>query len=200
MDLSPSASDVAYYLCGEPMPFGVPDTFTRAKVDRATAAATLAGEGTVAVADINNINLPGYDVTTFAGVVTLRDGGGPPEDWVYVDVGEDGIAYIAFATSYDKGGFNIEHSIDGGVSQYLMEITGATAHDFTVRARDDFSETSPGIKAFSGDDGGQYLSLFGYTDIIDITRIKLWRVGGVVSEPGPPSNFWTSFVGSHEII
>lgn len=198
MELSPDAPDVAYYLCGEPMPDGVPDTFTRSKIDRAAAAAMHAGEGTVAVADINNINLPGYDVTTFTGIVTLRDEGGPPEDWVFVSVGVGGITGIFFVTSYDKGGFDTEHDIDGGASQFLMEITGATAHDFTVRARNDFFETSPEIKAFSGDDGGQYLSLVGYTDVIDITRIKLWRVAGVV--PEPPPSFWTSFVNAREIV
>ena len=199
MDLSPSAPDVAYYLCGEPAPFGTPDTFTRAKVDRATAAATHAGEGTVAVADINNINLPGYDVTTFAGVVTLRDEGGPPEDWVYVNVGVDGITGISFATSYDGGGFNTEDDVGGGASQFLMEITGVTAHDFTVRARNDLPGTYPGIGAFSNDYGGQHLGLSGYTGSIDITRIKLWRVAGSAPPP-PPSNFWTSFIGSREII
>ena len=194
MELSPSAPDVAYYLCGEPAPDGAPDTFTRAKIDRSFAVMAHSSEGVVAVVDVNNFNLDPleYDVTTFDGVVPFLR---------YEDAGDNGggIVEVNFRTSYDRGGVNIEDDVDGGASQFLMEITGASAHDFTVRARDDSYGASPEIKAFSGNDGGQYVSLIGYTTAFGITRIKLWRVAGSLPPP-PPSNFWTSFIGSREII
>lgn len=207
MEMSPASPNVAYYLAGEPVPVEVggttPDTFRRELITREEAVAALAAAGAVEVAHIQGIP-DSKSVTIFGGVPTLRNEGGPPEDWVYIPSTGMDFDMLSFATSYDEGGFDTEHGVGGGVSQFLFEITGGHAYDIAVRKTFDSTLGPIELQATSGSDGGQYIGLNSndgaYIPLL-VSEIKLWRVSGdfgPVDPPGPP--FWTSFVNAREIV
>lgn len=97
-------------------------------------------------------------------------------------------------TTYDNGYW--DDMPPGGsfaASYFLVELQGPNASEFVVRG-DTF-----GIYHYVSPDGGQSIYLNSSVDglLTGLTRIRVWRVG---SFPGDPSNFWTGFIGSREII
>lgn len=82
-----------------------------------------------------------------------------------------------------------------GASKFLVELQGPKAADFEHSYGVPYS-----IHHYISDDGGQSIALESSSnDILTaLTNIKIWRVESFqISEP---PNFWTSFIGSHEII
>ena len=126
-----------------------------------------------------------------------------PDDPDFFDAEpDDTVAGVSFATSYDGGSENVETYSDGGASQFLFELIGVSAHDYVVDGTG--SDADYILNAVSGADGGQYISLHGPANdsprSVGVSTVKVWRVEGVVPPPQPTPEFWTSFIGSREII
>ena len=105
--------------------------------------------------------------------------------------------FIGMQLSYDTGYWDDHpgYSGMGGASKFLVALYGDGACDVGVE-----KGATVRIAHYISGDGGQYINLSGPPDRdLDarITRIVIWRVEG---DPPEPSDFWTSFVGSREII
>lgn len=111
----------------------------------------------------------------------------------------EGGEFWGIITTYDNGYWDdMPPGESLAPSVFLVELQGPNAGDFVVQG-DTF-----GVYHDVSADGGQVIYLNspigGLTT--GLTRIRIWRTGGFPGGPlpEPPSNFWTSFIGSHEII
>lgn len=202
MDLSADGPDVAYYLAGEAFESGAPE-LARVQISRAQAEGMVGGSVDVAY-------ITGLDTATplgvgFGGVPHLRDLYAP--DWFYFyydpDPG-DAPAGFSFATCYDGGSEDTEVSLGGGASQFLFELVGPSANSYVALGFSGTPEEDYELRAFSGADGGQYISLDAPPGIsprhVGLTTVKVWRVDGFVPPAPPAQKFWTSFIGAKEIV
>lgn len=198
MDLSADGPNVAYYLAGQPFDTGAPD-LARVHISRAQAEGMVGGS--VDVAHITGLDTVSPAGVGFAGVPHLRSSDAP-EHFYYATEPDDTVAGFSFATSYDGGSESVEADSDGGASQFLFELVGVSAHDYTVPAYADGADTDYQLRAYSGSDGGQYISLYGPADdsprSVGVSTVKVWRVDGFVPPTPPTPKFWTAFVGSKE--
>lgn len=107
-------------------------------------------------------------------------------------------SFIEVNMTYDNGTWD-----DGGppfqASNFLVELQGPDVASFVID-----SDAPLGITHYVSSDGGQsiYLNSTVAALFANLTRIKIWRAVVFPGDPGPepPSNFWTSFIGSREII
>ena len=102
---------------------------------------------------------------------------------------------ISITTTYDNGYWGDAPSGPFKPSNFLVELQGPSADQFVVS-----DDAVFGITHHVSEDGGQYISLSSSNDelLTGLTRIKLWRAEVF---PGDGlAEFWTSFVGSREII
>ena len=198
MDLSADGPNVAYYLAGQPFVPDAPD-LARTQISR-TQAEGMVG-GSVDVAHITGLDTVSPAGVGFAGTPHLRSSDAPDYFYFYAEP-DDTVAGVSFATSYDGGSENVETDSDGGASQFLFELIGVSAHDYVVDGTG--SNADYILNAFSGADGGQYIFLYGPANdsprSVGVSTVKVWRVEGVVPPPQPTPEFWTSFIGSREII
>ena len=102
-------------------------------------------------------------------------------------------------TTYDNGYW--DDMPPGGsfaASYFLVELQGPNASEFVVEG-DAFR-----IEHYVSADGGQSIYLNSSVDglLTGLTRIRVWRAEAFPGDPlpEPPSNFWTGFIGSREII
>ena len=197
MEMSADGPNVAYYLAGQPFDPDAPD-LERMQISRAQAEGMVGGA--VDVAHITGLDTASPAGVGFAGTPHLRSFDAP--DYFFFDTGpDDTVAGVSFATTYDGGSEDVEAASDGGASQFLFELIGVSAHDYSVRID---TPSYYVLRADSGADGGQYISLYNISAdsprSVGVSTVKVWRVEGVVPPPQPTPEFWTSFVGSREIV
>lgn len=164
------------------------------RVDYVTALEAYSGASTVEVAQITGIDTGSISTVTFGGVprclsVSDYSGGDPPK-----------IASVEATITYDGGGANAPTDPDGGGSVFLVELVGNQSH-FSVHdgSGTQFAYLEASVMA----DGGQSVFVYesGVLSLQDtIWTIKIWRVTEGGTPPTEPTEFWTSFVGSREII
>ena len=161
------------------------------RITYAKALAAHSDSGTVPVVHISGIATGSPTETSFGGVPSFRAASYPTS-------GSGKIIKVRVGTTYDRGGTNIPAAPDGGASAFLFELVGVQS-GYTVGGSTEYS-----VNAWTFSEGGQLISVDGTTapflqDLL--TDIKIWRLPGTwePSEPPPPA-FWTSFVGSREII
>lgn len=105
-----------------------------------------------------------------------------------------GGSTITITTTYDNGWWGDAPSGQFKPSIFLVELQGPSADQFAVDG------AVFGITHYVSADGGQSIYLSSSNDelLTGLTRIKLWRAEIF---PGDDlAEFWTSFIGSREII
>ena len=162
------------------------------RVGYATALGVYSGASTVELVQIDDIDTDYISVTKFGGVPWCIDASsfatGDPSKTIIVEA----------VITYDGGGIGWHDAPDGGESVFLVELVGNQSY-FDVY--DGSGTQSAYLEAFVMSDGGQYVRVY-KTDAPPlqdtIWTIKIWRVGGTPTIE--PTEFWTGFVGSREII
>ena len=115
--------------------------------------------------------------------------------------------------SFTGGGSSVEilMTYDNGIwgdgeppwtpSNFLVELQGPSVDQFVISNSGGAPFT---IYHYVSADGGQSVYLASEDDLLlsAVTRIRIWRAEVFPGDPppGPDPNFWTSFIGSHEII
>jgi hypothetical protein len=220
MELSPPSVNVRYFVV-YPMVWWEEDPHLgdSAPVSRATAATMLADPTTVGTADVYSFDWSYDEGGSSAGGASLHSGPGPfsfgvPQLSFACDSSVPdprpcvGVSFSSFA-SYAGGGRNVPMDPDGGVNAWLVEVTATDASGFGVdssalftvecgASSDGGQSVGVGTSAYAnGDPWGTFVPL---QDVL--TRLQFWRIPTRIwpDDPDPPPNFWTSFVGSHEII
>ena len=111
--------------------------------------------------------------------------------------GDDG--FMEVKTTYDNGYWDDTDGSPFLPSNFLVELQGPGVGGFVIDAG-----AVLGITHYVSSDGGQSIYLNSSTNALfdNVTRIKIWRAVVFPGDPipGPPSNFWTRFVGAREII
>ena len=164
------------------------------RVDYVTALGVYSGASTVEVAQITGIDTGSISTVTFGGApqclyVNDYSEGAPPE-----------IVSVEATITYDGGGTSVPTGPDGGGSVFLVELMGNQSY-FDVY--DGSGTQSAYLHAAVMADGGQSVVVNenGVLSLQDtIGTIKIWRVTEGDTPPTEPTEFWTSFVGSREIV
>lgn len=108
-----------------------------------------------------------------------------------------GGSNIGIRTTYDNGWWGDAPDGPFKPSNFLVELQGPSATQFVV----DGAVFS--ITHYVSEDGGQsiYLSSSNGELLTGLTRVRLWRAEIFPGDdPATPTEFWTSFVGSREIV
>ena len=219
MNLSPASPNVGYFIL-YPKAWWEDDPYlgTSGALTRSQAAELVAHPDTIATADIYGFDwsyapssgLP-LGAVTWTNLspeffvypdqiptpnVTCDWGGGAPYDcagWT-----------LAWFSAYAGGGTNTPEDPDGGVNALLVEVTATDPSRFTVDEDGDYllhwSASSDGGQGFLLNTFGQYGQATPLQDVL--TRLKVWRLPTRIwpTPEEPPAEFWTSFVGAHEIV
>lgn len=163
------------------------DDYRGSAVSYADAVSAASASGARDVADLSAPDL--IDSTSATEHPMLLGAPSPNEDGKIWEI----------RTTYDNGYWDdMPPGESFAPSYFLVELQGPNAGDFVVQG-DTF-----GVYHYVSEDGGQYIYLKSSIGGLatGLTRIRIWRTGGFPGDPlpEPPSNFWTSFIGSHEII
>ena len=161
------------------------------RVNYETALGFHSSAGVVDVAHITEIDEDGFNTTTFSGTPSCRDAQGYGPD--------DVLTTVEVRITYDRGGTNVPTDPDGGASVFLVQIIGNVS-GFNVLE----SDMDEYVTASTMVDGGQSVFVHG-EGIIPLQTslwggIKIWRVTEGGTPPPTRPEFWTSFVGSREIV
>lgn len=225
MELSPASPNVGYFLVyPEAWWEADPHLGDSSAISRASAAAIIAEPTSIATADIYgfdwspDVPLDPSEAVPDNPVVwsNLTSEFFPyPETMPAVSFGNYGTYeeplyranIVPWFSAYAGGGINTPMDLDGGINAMLVEVTVTDAADLLrigagpLSVSDDFR-----ILCSAGPDGGQAFSVRAnnLTPISDFdevfARIKVWRLPTRIWPVEPPAEFWTSFVGSREII
>ena len=161
------------------------------RVNYETALGFHSSVGVVDVAHITGIDTGVISTTTFSGTPSC----------LYAQGYESGgvLVTVEARITYDGGGTNVPTDPDGGASVFLVQIIGNVSGFIVLE-----SDGDEYVTASTMADGGQSVVVHG-GGIIPLPTslwggIKIWRVVEGGTPPPTQPEFWTSFVGSREII
>ena len=109
-------------------------------------------------------------------------------------------SFLEIRTSYDNG-FWGDGEPPWAASNFLVELQGPGVAEFVVANSGDAPFT---IYHYVSSDGGQSIYLASQDEELftALTRVRVWRAAVFPGDPPPepPSEFWTRFIGSQEIV
>lgn len=161
------------------------------RVNYETALGFYSSAGVVDVAHITGIDTGTISTTTFSGTPSCLFAQGYENEGI--------LATVEAQITYDGGGTNVPTDPDGGASVFLVQLSGNVSGFIVLE-----SDGDEYVTASTMADGGQSVVVYG-GGIIPLQTslwggIKIWRVVEGDTPPPTQPEFWTSFVGSREII
>ena len=161
------------------------------RVDYETALGFHSSAGAVDVAHITGVDTGTISTTTFSGTPSCL--------YAQEYTSDDVVTTVEAQITYDGGGTSTPTAPDGGASVFLVQISGNVSGFIVLE-----SDGDEYVTAATMADGGQSVLVYG-GGIIPLQTslwggIKIWRVAEGGTPPPTRPEFWTSFVGSREII